>query len=151
MAATLAAVGCCLFLHGRRALGAFLAALAALTLALVVLVVVPGLNPDGVYPYLSSVDGPSGDPVARLLMPGQKWVTLAVLLAPTAFLALRSPLLLLAVPTLGWRFWSTNPAYWGTSFPARQEADALRALASAGCAPVRGGGITVYRLGGEGV
>lgn len=37
-------------------------------------------------------------------------------------------------------------------FPARQEADAVRALASAGYAPVRsGGGITVYRLGGEGV
>ncbi|MGW6915635.1 DUF2079 domain-containing protein [Kitasatospora sp. NPDC054939] len=116
LAATVAAIGCCLFLHGRRALGATLAAVAAATLALVVLVIVPALNPDGVYPYLNSVDGPSGNPLARLLMPGEKWVTLGVLLAPTAFLALRSPLLLLAVPTLAWRFWSTNPSYWGTTF-----------------------------------
>ncbi|MFJ4595236.1 MULTISPECIES: DUF2079 domain-containing protein [unclassified Kitasatospora] len=116
LAATVVAVGCYLFWHGRRRLGAGVVALAAATVALVVLVVIPALNPDGVYTYLSNVDGPAGDPVTRLLLPAQKWGTVAVLLAPTAFLALRSPLILLALPTLGWRFWSTNPAYWGTGF-----------------------------------
>jgi len=38
------------------------------------------------------------------------------LIAPTCFLAVRSPLLLVAVPTLLWRFWSTNGFYWGTAF-----------------------------------
>jgi hypothetical protein len=42
--------------------------------------------------------------------------TVLCLLAPTAFVALRSPLLLLAVPTLGWRFVSGNPAYWGMDY-----------------------------------
>ncbi len=32
------------------------------------------------------------------------------------FLALRSPLVLLGLPTLGWRFVSGNPAYWGMNF-----------------------------------
>lgn len=77
-------------------------------------------------------------------MPGEKWVTLAVLLAPTTFLALRSPLLLLAVPTLGWRFWSTNPAYRGTFFHYGAVlmpivfiafADALTRLRAAGVLP----------------
>ncbi|MFJ3217536.1 DUF2079 domain-containing protein [Kitasatospora sp. NPDC086801] len=116
LAATVAVVGCYLFWHGRRRLGTGVVALAVATVALVVLVVIPALNPDGVYTYLSNVDGPSGDPVGRLFLPAQKWGTVAVLLAPTAFLALRSPLILLALPTLGWRFWSTNPVYWGTGF-----------------------------------
>jgi len=38
-----------------------------------------------------------------------------MLLAPTGFLALRSPLALLLLPTLGWRFISANASYFGTS------------------------------------
>ena len=37
-----------------------------------------------------------------------------MLLLPTAFLALRSPLALIAVPSLLLRFVSTNSAFWGT-------------------------------------
>ncbi|MFD0563783.1 DUF2079 domain-containing protein [Kitasatospora saccharophila] len=51
-------------------------------------------------------------PADPLLLPGQKWLTVLVLLLPTAFLALRSPLVLLAVPPLAARFWSADPAYW---------------------------------------
>ncbi|MFJ7278377.1 DUF2079 domain-containing protein [Kitasatospora sp. NPDC098663] len=116
LAATVAVIGCHLFWHGRRRLGASVVGLSAATLLLVLLVVIPALNPDGAYTYLSSVDGPAGDPVTRLLLPGEKWHTVVTILAPTAFLALRTPLILLALPTLGWRFWSTNPFYWGTGF-----------------------------------
>jgi uncharacterized membrane protein len=40
--------------------------------------------------------------------------TLALILLPTLFLALRSPVALVAVPGLLLRFVSTDPAYWGT-------------------------------------
>jgi hypothetical protein len=42
--------------------------------------------------------------------------TFIMLGAPTAFLAFRSPLALLMVPTLAWRFLSSNIHYWGTLY-----------------------------------
>ncbi|WP_341483602.1 hypothetical protein [Streptomyces endophytica] len=44
-----------------------------------------------------------------------------MLLPTTGLLALRSPLLLVALPTLGWRFLSHEPHYWastGTTTPS---------------------------------
>jgi hypothetical protein len=41
---------------------------------------------------------------------------LLLLLVPVLFLALRSPLVLLAVPTLGWRLAGTNILYWLPDF-----------------------------------
>ncbi len=38
------------------------------------------------------------------------------LLAPTALLALRSPVALIALPTLTWRFRSANSSYWGIGY-----------------------------------
>src|SRR5581483_9776412 len=46
----------------------------------------------------------------------QKLETLVLLLLPTAFVALRSPVSLIAVPSLALRFESTNSAYWGTAW-----------------------------------
>jgi uncharacterized membrane protein len=45
-----------------------------------------------------------------------KLQTVVLLLLPTAFAALGSPLTLVALPSLALRFISTNPAYWGTAF-----------------------------------
>lgn len=42
-----------------------------------------------------------------------KWHTLLWTFGIVGFLAFRSPLALLALPTLGWRMLSTNGAYWG--------------------------------------
>jgi uncharacterized membrane protein len=42
--------------------------------------------------------------------------TAFLLLVITVFLALRSPLVLVAVPTLAWRFLSVNHLYWGFGF-----------------------------------
>jgi uncharacterized membrane protein len=47
---------------------------------------------------------------------GTKLPTLALILLPTAFLALRSPLVLAAVPSLALRFVATNNFYWGTDW-----------------------------------
>jgi uncharacterized membrane protein len=43
-----------------------------------------------------------------------KLQTLVMLLLPTAFIALRSPITLIAIPSLLLRFISTNSAFWGT-------------------------------------
>ena len=45
-----------------------------------------------------------------------KLQTVVMLLLPTAFAALGSPLALVALPGLALRFISTNSAYWGTNF-----------------------------------
>ncbi|QKW20079.1 DUF2079 domain-containing protein [Kitasatospora sp. NA04385] len=109
-----AAVGAYVFARGRRALGAAAVLAAVGVTVLAVFLVIPAHNPDGLYTYAASGSWRGGDPLARLLLPGGKWRTVLVLLLPTAFLALRSPLVLLAVPPLAARFWSVDPAYWDT-------------------------------------
>ncbi|WP_280701542.1 DUF2079 domain-containing protein [Kitasatospora sp. GP82] len=107
-------IGACLFVRGHRRLGAGLAVAAVMAMALAVLVLVPLANPEGVYTYAESGEWTGGNPVARLLLPGDKWTLAAVLLAPTLLLALCSPLCLLLVLPLAARFWSLNPGYWDT-------------------------------------
>ena len=48
--------------------------------------------------------------------PGGKLELLFLLLAITAFVALRSPVVLFAVPNLGSRFITTNNTFWGTTW-----------------------------------
>jgi len=61
------------------------------------------------YAHLGAPDSTIKAPGFNLL--GDHFHPILVVLAP-----LRSPLLLAAVPTLAWRFWSTNPSYWGTGY-----------------------------------
>lgn len=42
--------------------------------------------------------------------------TAFMLLVITLFLAVRSPIALIAVPTIAWRFWSTNHLYWSDDY-----------------------------------
>ena len=60
----------------------------------------------------------------RTLRP--KLRTTLLILLPVAFLALRSPLALVAVPSLALRFVSTNTAYWGTGYALQRDRDADR-------------------------
>ncbi|MEU0247163.1 DUF2079 domain-containing protein [Streptomyces sp. NPDC006235] len=93
------------------ALGAAVFGLAATVLVLTV--VIPAFNTSGTYDYWNKVSE-SGSPLDGL---GTKLRTLAWLLIPTTgLLALRSPLLLVALPTLGWRFLSGDEHYWGTDW-----------------------------------
>ncbi|MEU7279270.1 DUF2079 domain-containing protein [Streptomyces sp. NPDC045431] len=58
-----------------------------------------------------------GDGPGPLTGAETKLRTLAWVLLPTSgLLALRSPLLLAAAPTLGWRFLSGDPHYWSTAW-----------------------------------
>jgi uncharacterized membrane protein len=113
---TLAAIGVYLMARRQRRLGAAVVVAAAAAGCLIVLVLIPALNPAHVYPYGDTAAVGGGSPLARLLTPEVKTHTLLMVLVPTVFLAVRSPLLLLAVPILGWRFWSTNTHYWGTGY-----------------------------------
>jgi uncharacterized membrane protein len=85
-------------------------------------VIIPHFNPDHVYQYWSDggILAPGGHPsvfglIRQLLHAWPvKLQTVVMLLLPTAFIALRSPLVLIAVPSLLLRFIATNSAYWGT-------------------------------------
>ncbi|WCH93367.1 DUF2079 domain-containing protein [Streptomyces moderatus] len=97
----------------RWALG--VAVFGVVALALTLLVVIPSFNSAGTYDYWNKVDeSGGGGPFDGL---DTKLRTLAWLLIPTTgLLALRSPILLVALPTIGWRFVSAYPQYWGTDW-----------------------------------
>ena len=85
-------------------------------------VIIPHFNPAHHYEYWS--DGGILAPGGHLTVPGlarqlvhawpAKLETIALLLLPVAFIALRSPLILIAVPSLLLRFMSTDSSFWGT-------------------------------------
>ncbi|WP_420856381.1 DUF2079 domain-containing protein [Streptomyces amritsarensis] len=89
-----------------------LAAAACVFAVLVFTVFIPAFATDG-YGYWHKIDG--AGPFAGT---GTKLATLGWVLIPTSgLLALRSPLLLLvAAPTLGWRFLSGDDHYWSTDW-----------------------------------
>ncbi|MEU2390625.1 DUF2079 domain-containing protein [Streptomyces sp. NPDC007369] len=125
LGATVAVIGAYIAWRGPRRLGLATAAAGMAGTLLEVLVVIPAFNPEHTYAYtgvLTGEDGRSGI-LTRLLhlpldliTPQPKATTLVLLLAPVAFMALRSPLTVLALPTLAWRFLSDTPAYWGTVY-----------------------------------
>ena len=85
-------------------------------------VIIPHFNPTHQYDYWSDggVLAPGGDPSLFGLISQfmhawpDKLQTLLMLLLPTAFIALRSPIALIAVPSLLLRFLSTDSSFWGT-------------------------------------
>ncbi|MGW7110624.1 DUF2079 domain-containing protein [Streptomyces xanthophaeus] len=117
--------------HLRLGIATAVAGLAASAVEL--LAVLPSFHPGGLDGYLSShgaredaagADGSGGGGVLHLLQDGtlglitpqEKVTTLLFVLAPTLFLALRSPLVLIALPTVLWRLGSDYPPHWGTGY-----------------------------------
>ena len=91
---------------------------------LAIAVIIPHFNPMHHYPYWNDggVVGPGGHLSVsalahQLTQAGHEklWTTFLILL-PVAFLALRSPLVLIALPSLALRFISTNSYFWGTGW-----------------------------------
>ena len=84
--------------------------------------IIPHFNPAHLYQYWSDggVLAPGGHPsvagmISQLLHAWpDKLQTLVMLLLPTAFIALRSPLVLIAAPSLLLRFIATDSSFWGT-------------------------------------
>ena len=118
LGATVAVLGCYIAWKGPRRTGIPLALLGCAASALEVLVLIPAANSNHTFSYASQISAGHSPwaAAAALLWPPVKWLTCLMVLAPTGFLALRSPLLLLAAPTLAWRFTADNPAYWGTHY-----------------------------------
>jgi uncharacterized membrane protein len=88
---------------------------------LAVKVIIPALSADG--HYIQSSKLPSGgiasavDAAANGVFGGDsRAATLFLLLLITGFVALRSPLVLVALPTVAWRFVSDNTSFWGPIF-----------------------------------
>ncbi|MGW1880884.1 DUF2079 domain-containing protein [Streptomyces sp. NPDC001970] len=122
---TVAAIGLVIAWRGERRLGIITAAAGVAGTLLAMLVILPAFNPKGTYGYLFWLTGPEGGEAGLgallykstigLITPEPKVSTLLFLLAPTLFLALRSPLLWIALPTVLWRFASELYTHWGTS------------------------------------
>ncbi|MFJ3926672.1 DUF2079 domain-containing protein [Streptomyces sp. NPDC090022] len=129
---TVAVIGLLVARRGARRTGIATAVAGLACTLLAVLVLVPAFSPTGGYFYTGYLggsgagSGSGGAPgglggllwrgTAGLVTPQTKLATLVLVLAPTLFLAVRSPLVLVAVPTLVWRFASDNEAHWGTGY-----------------------------------
>jgi uncharacterized membrane protein len=122
---TVAAIGVVLLLSGARRWGLGLLLVGAAATAVVLLLVIPAFNPDGGYDYWDRLaSGGDGRGLGQVMLalpreavlPPVKVETLLVTFGITGFLALRSPWVLVALPTLGWRFLSGEPYYWGTEW-----------------------------------
>jgi uncharacterized membrane protein len=92
---------------------------------LAVAVIIPHFNPLHQYPYWTdggvlSPGGAPSSPSSVLAQLGHSYLpklrTTVLILLPVAFLALGSPLALVALPSLALRFVSTNTAYWGSGY-----------------------------------
>jgi uncharacterized membrane protein len=108
--------------RGQAAAGLFLIFWGFAWSFLAIGVIIPHFNPAHHYPYWS--DGGILAPGGHLSAAGlvrqafrawpDKLLTVVFLLLPTAFIALRSPVALIALPSLLLRFTSTNSSFWGT-------------------------------------
>ena len=91
---------------------------------LAITVIIPHFNPLHEYYYWKDggvVGGGNGFSAGALIVQAAsgwpvKLQTVVLLLLPTAFAALGSPVALVALPSLALRFISTNSAYWGTNW-----------------------------------
>ncbi len=97
---------------------------------LAIAVIIPHFNPLHQYPYWTdggvlnhgvlSAGGAHPSAPSVLAQLGHSYVpklrTILLILLPVAFLALGSPLALVALPSLALRFVSTNTAYWGSGY-----------------------------------
>jgi uncharacterized membrane protein len=108
--------------RGRMAAGQFLLIWGFAWSFVAIGVIIPHFSTAHAYQYWTDggVLSPGGHPsvagLARQL--GHAWPdklqTVVMLLLPTAFIALRSPLILIGVPSLMLRFIATNSSFWGT-------------------------------------
>ena len=114
---TVVAVGLLLLINRRRCLGPLLLVVGFGWTACALWWWIPAFNPAG-FDYWAKLPGvgdhtAAGAVLFSLVTRHAVWTTLGWLAGCTAFLALRSPLAVLTLPTLAWRFVSDNPVYWG--------------------------------------
>lgn len=119
---TVTAIGLVLAIRGSRRLGAALAVGGVAAFLVITKVVLPALNPDGVWDYaddsiVSLVLTDPGAAWAGLFTGvGQKATLILLTFGVTGFAALRSPIALVTLPTFAWRLTSDVPFHWSTDW-----------------------------------
>lgn len=110
---TVLMIGLVMAFRLRTTAGLWLAAWGAGWFILTTKVILPALNPGSEWAYESqlNIGGLLSNPLA--FFHPDKVVTVLLLVAITAGLCLFSPLVLIVLPTLAWRFLSELPVYWG--------------------------------------
>jgi uncharacterized membrane protein len=123
---TLLAIGLIMaFGYRRYGAGLFLSCWGLFWSLLAMFVIIPHFNAQHTYDYWTQAG--ALNPLGGHFSPAGLWSaisdgastklpTLAMILLPTAFIALRSPVVLAAVPSLAMRAVLTLPDYWGTSW-----------------------------------
>lgn len=123
---TVAALGLVLVLVGARRWGLGLAAFGLASFALTMKVLIPHFNAEGgaSKSFTQASQSVTGSSLLHRIyeLPYDvatsvpKATTVLLLLAVTAFLCTQSPLLILVLPTLAWRFLSVNENFWGQNY-----------------------------------
>jgi hypothetical protein len=122
---TVAAIGVVLAWRGPRKWGVGLAVFGLVSFVLTMAVLIPHFNSGGVSGFARLGAEPTAgvsvlDSLFRLTVdvvtPGPRLTTVLMLLVVTGFMALASPLVIVALPTLAWRFISSNQSFWGQDF-----------------------------------
>lgn len=81
---------------------------------LTVFVILPAFNTQGQWDYTDRVaDAGLAGQLLSFVTPADKWITVALLIALGGVIALRSPIMIMIVPTLAWRFLGNVEYYWG--------------------------------------
>jgi uncharacterized membrane protein len=111
-----AVIGLLIAWRGARRLGIVTAAIGIVATIVEMTVLLPLVNSSSGYDYWNRID--SGRPLLTVIAssPELKLSTLLFTVAMTGFVALFSPLALVAVPTLVWRFIGDDSSYWGTGY-----------------------------------
>lgn len=119
---TVAAIGVVIAIRGARRLGLGLAAVGVVAFVVTTQLILPALNPDGVWQYAEDsilsqlLADPGGALTSLFTGAGQKLVLILLVFGITGFLALRSPLSLITLPTFAWRLTSDVPFHWSTDW-----------------------------------
>ncbi|TXN31583.1 DUF2079 domain-containing protein [Lacisediminihabitans profunda] len=111
-----AGIGVLIAWRGARRLGIVTAVIGIAASAIEMTVLLPLVNSAGSYDYWSKFAG--GRPILEVALTSvdEKLGTLLLTLAITGFAAVCSPIVLVALPTLLWRFVGDDPNYWGTRY-----------------------------------
>ena len=89
-------------------IGVALATWGAVWAVLSMFVILPALSSEGQFEYTDNVGS-----LLDAFVPGTKWITVVLLILTMGVVGLRSPIWLIMLPTLAWRFTGTVEFYWG--------------------------------------
>lgn len=110
---TVLVIGLVMTLRARTMAGLWLSVWGLAWFVLATQVILPAMNPGDQWAYESqlNITGLLSDPLS--FFDPEKLITMLLLVAITVGLCLFSPLTLIVLPTLAWRFLSELPVYWG--------------------------------------